>query len=198
MRIRRAVIIAVVLFLALLTVVSFLLLITSSSSDAATLATLFAGALAADVVVWQGYLIKRQLAFSTYLDLDKEWNSQEMIEARQRVHTPDSDEWDYSRLETILEFLEKLSLMFRVSGDMRLLYRTTLGWYASRYFLFARHHGQIDHLRELWSERVYGDIEDFYDLYLSWEVGRSKGKRANWEKKCLATEMSFWNQEQKD
>jgi len=49
------------------------------------------------VVVWQGYVIKRQLAFSTYLDLDKEWNSKAMVAARQTVHAPDTDEWDHSR-----------------------------------------------------------------------------------------------------
>jgi hypothetical protein len=50
--------------------------------DAASVfATLFVGFLAADVVIWQGYLIKRQLAFSTFLDVDSEWNEKEMIEA---------------------------------------------------------------------------------------------------------------------
>ncbi len=59
---------------------------------ATTYATLLVGFIAADVVVWQGTLIKRQLAFSTYLELDKEWNSKEMIEARQAVHAPGSEE----------------------------------------------------------------------------------------------------------
>ncbi len=47
---------------------------------------LLVGLFAAALVVWQVRLIKRQVAFSTYLDLDKEWNSKEMIEARQQVH----------------------------------------------------------------------------------------------------------------
>jgi hypothetical protein len=83
---------------------------------ATTYATLFVGLVAADVVVWQGYLIKRQLTFSTYLDLDKEWNSDEMIKLRQAVHAPASEEWDHSRLEGILEFFEKLASMFKLSG----------------------------------------------------------------------------------
>jgi hypothetical protein len=45
----------------------------------------------------KGYLIKKQLAFSTYVELDKEWNSQEMIEARKTVHAPGSEEWNLSR-----------------------------------------------------------------------------------------------------
>jgi len=161
-------------------------------------ATLFVGVLAADVVVWQGYLIKRQLAFSTYLDLDKEWNSPEMIEARQSVHAPGTEEWDYSRLETILEFFEKLALMFKISGDMPFVYRSTLGWYAAHYFLFAREHGQIKELRDLWQDPVYEDIESFYNFYLGREAGHSKRSRRAWEKKRLATEVEFWEQEGKD
>ncbi len=105
---------------------------------ATTYATLFVGLIAADVVVWQGYLIKRQLAFPTYPDLDKEWNSKELIEARQAVRAPGNDEWNHSRLEGILEFFEKLASMFKLSGDMPFIYQSTLGWYAAQYFLFAR------------------------------------------------------------
>jgi hypothetical protein len=62
--------------------------------DAATAyAALLVGLVAAAAVVWQGYLIKQQIAFSTYLDLDKEWNSTEMIKARKIVHAPGSSEW---------------------------------------------------------------------------------------------------------
>ena len=102
-------------------------------------ATLLVGLIAAGVVVWQGRLIKRQIAFSTYLDLDKEWNSEEMITARQQVHPLMAKEfWDASRLEGILEFFEKLTAMFKLSRDMRFIYESTLGWYAAHYFLFAR------------------------------------------------------------
>jgi hypothetical protein len=38
---------------------------------ATTYAALLVGLVAAGVVVWQGYLIKQQIAFSTYLDLDR-------------------------------------------------------------------------------------------------------------------------------
>ena len=167
--------------------------------DAATVfATLIAGLVAADVVVWQGYLIKRQLAFSTYLDLDKEWNSEEMIALRQKVHAPGAEEWDHSRLEGILEFFEKLALMFRISGNLAFIYQSTLGWYASRFFLYAREHGQIQFLRDLWEDDVYTDLEYFYDFYLRNEVGNSKVNQRAWELKYLAKEEKFWAQERED
>ena len=79
------------------------------SWDEATMWTaLLVGLVAAVVVIWQGYLIKQQIAFSTYLDLDKEWNSAEMIEARQRTHELGSKNWDHSRLEVILNSLRSL------------------------------------------------------------------------------------------
>jgi hypothetical protein len=161
-------------------------------------ATLFVGFIAASVVVWQGSLIKQQVAFSTYLDLDKEWNSDEMVELRQTVHAPDSKEWNRSRLEGILEFFEKLAVMYQLSGEMSFIYRSTLGWYGVRYFLFAREHGQIEDIRKVWKEHVYGDIEAFYDFYLTREVGRSKKARKAWEATLLTTESHFWKQERKE
>lgn len=167
--------------------------------DAATMwAALLVGLVAAVAVVWQGYLIKQQIAFSTYLDLDKEWNSTEMIEARQTVHEPGSDDWDHSRLEGILEFFEKLASMYKLSGDMPFIYQSTLGWYAARYFLFAREHGQIRYLCELWKDELYKDLEDLYTFYVRNEKGRNKKAQKGWEAECLTTEEKFWEQERKD
>jgi hypothetical protein len=185
----------------LFTLIPLVLLVRSAfcnTWDSATDATLFVGMLAADVIVWQGYLIKQQLAFSTYLDLDKEWNSREMIEARKAVHAPGSEHWNHSKLETILEFFEKLAKLFKISGDRSLIYESTLGWYAAQYFLLAREHGQIEYLRELWQDQLYEDIEDFYNFDLTKAAGRGEKVRKAWEAKRLATEVKFWEQERKD
>ncbi len=64
---------------------------------------------------------------------------------------------------------------------MRFIYESTLGWYAAQYFLFVRHHGQIEHPRELWKEDVYRDIEDFYNFYLLNEAGNDKQAQIAWE-----------------
>ena len=165
---------------------------------ATTYAALLVGLVAAVVVVWQGYLIKQQIAFSTYLDLDKEWNSSELIEARQTVHEPGTDEWDHSRLEGILEFFEKLASMYKLSGDMPFIYQSTLGWYAAHYFLFAREHDQIRYLCDLWKDHIYQDLEHLYTFYLINEAGRDKKAQKNWEAERLTTEDKFWEQERKD
>jgi hypothetical protein len=74
------------------------------------------------------------------------------------------EEWDHSRLEGILEFFEKLASLFKLSADMPFICESTLGWYAVRYFLFARAHCQIEYLRNLWQDDLYQDLEDFLRL----------------------------------
>jgi hypothetical protein len=196
----KQVVIPTLSMVTLASLVALIVAVTRCRFDvAAMFATLLVGLIAADVIVWQGYLIKQQIAFSTYLDLDKEWNSKEMIEARQSVHEPDTDKWDHSRLEAILEFFEKLASMYRLSGDMAFIYESTLGWYAARYFLFAREHGQIRYLRDLWKDQLlYVDQQDLYSFYLISEVGRDEQDQRTWEAERLSTETSFWEQERKD
>ena len=122
-----------------------------------------------------------------------------VIEARQSVHAPGSDEWDHSRLETMLEFFEKLASLFKLSGDMPFIYRSTLGWYAARYFLYAYEHNQVQYLRKLWKEdNIYRDIEDFFNFYVEKEVGGNRKARQNWKERRLASEEQFWEQERRD
>ncbi len=105
---------------------------------------------------------------------------------------------EWSRLEGILEFFEKLAAMFKMSGDMRFIYESTLGWYAAHYFLFARSHGQIDALRRRWEEHLYEDLENFYRFYLTREAGHSRKAQKKWESKRLGTEDKFWERERED
>ena len=114
------------------------------------------------------------------------------------MHAPDSDEWDHSRLETILEFFEKLASLFKLAGDMPFIYQSTLGWYAVRYFLFTREHGQIEYLQNLWKDDLYQDLKDLYAFYLRAEVGRSQKAQRAWEDQILTTEKRFWEQERTD
>jgi hypothetical protein len=81
---------------------------------------------------------------------------------------------------------------------MPFIYQSTLGWYAAQYLLFAREHGQIKHLRDLWQDHLYQDLEDLYSFYVRSEVGRSQKAQRAWEVKRLATEARFLEQERKD
>jgi len=116
-----------------LTAIAFIALVVSTLIcrwDVA--ASLMIGLIAAGVIWWQGSLIKRQIAFSTYIEFDKEWNSPDMIKVRKKVRDP-QDRWDDSSLEGALEFFEKLA-SFRLKDvlDAGLIFDSTLGWYAAR------------------------------------------------------------------
>jgi hypothetical protein len=82
-------------------------------------------------------------------------------QGRQAVHAPGSTEWNHSRLGGILEFLEKLASMFKLSGEMPFIYQCAFGWYAAHYFLFAHKHGQIKYVRNLWQDRSIKTLRTF-------------------------------------
>jgi hypothetical protein len=119
-----------------------------------------------------------------------------MIEARKSVRTPNTDHgWDQSRLERISEFFEKLASLFNTSHDIQFMYESTLGWYAVRYFLFTRRHGQSSKIRQVWQDTsLYGELEAFYKIYVHREVGRSRTAQQAWEVQMLTTEARFWEQ----
>ena len=152
------------------------------------------GLVAAGIIWWQAKLLKRQIALSTFLELDKEWNSEAMIETRKNVRREDGS-WNISRLEGALEFFEKLSML----ESTKALYKedvfdSTLIWYLARYFLFAR--DEIARLRsEKWKDNVYTDIEDLYDRFLDREAPSARG---DWERNCKETEADFWDGERQD
>src|SRR5580704_16784109 len=112
------------------------------------------GLIAAGVIWWQAKLLKRQIALSTFLELDKEWNSDAMIETRKEVRRADGT-WNLSRLEGVLEFFEKLSMLERTKAlNEEDVFDSTLIWHLARYYLFSR--AQIVRMRtEKWRDAVY-------------------------------------------
>lgn len=163
-----------------------------------TAATLFLGLVGAGVVWWQGTLIKRQIQFQSFIELDKEWNSPEMVKTRENTFDKARNQYELYKVETILEFLEKLA-SFRHLGvlDMRLLEYSNIGWYAVRYFFFNREN--IETLRKKWKdEHLYEDLRDFYEDFLTLEVGRSKEKRLAYEKDLESTRDEFIKNESRN
>ena len=121
-----------------------------------------------------------------------------MIKARKTVHEPRTETWNDSRLEGILEFFEKLASMFALSGRHAIHLRKHARRYAAHYFLFAREHEQIKHLRALWDDELYEDLEELYHHYATNEALMTPQIPARWESERLAKEDKFWEQERKD
>jgi hypothetical protein len=155
------------------------------------------GLIAAGVIWWQARLLKRQIALSTFLELDKQWDSEAMIEARQNVRSADGS-WNISRLEGALEFFEKLAMLERTKAlNEEDVFESTLIWYLARYFLFSR--AQIDQMRtEKWKDDVYNEVQDLYERFLAKEAKRRQTSPDGWERTCRETESDFWEGERED
>lgn len=145
-------------------------------------ATLFAGIVAAAVVWWQGRLIKQQMELQAALDLNKEWNSKEMLETRSAAWSAETVP-DEGVIEGVLEFFEKVS-SFEKRGviSMRLIW-DTFGWYMWRYYYYSE--AAIERLRSKWTPHrpdrtLYQDLEALFPRLLCYEIerrnkGRDKG-----------------------
>src|SRR5213080_2463556 len=64
-----------------------------------TAATLVVGLIATGVVWWQGTLIKKQIQFQSFIELDREWNSPEMLKTRETAFNKATKKYDFYKLE---------------------------------------------------------------------------------------------------
>ncbi len=156
-------------------------------------ATLLAGLLAAAAVAYQGELIKRQIEVSTFLSLENEWNGKEMIKMREAAFNREKNVFDVPKLEGILEFFEKVA-GFHAAGylDFDLIFDSTLGWYAVRYYFYAR--SVINELRsKVWKDtHLYEHLESLYQKWVPLE----HVDRAGFEGQLAGARGEFFEREQ--
>ncbi len=142
-------------------------------------ATFFAGLLAAATVWWQGHLIRQQMELQAIIDLDKEWNSSEMLENRGTAWN-NKNEANKESIEGALEFLEKVSTFEKdhfISAD---LIWETFGWYVWRYYHYSS--GVITELRSDWTPMasdltLYENLETLWEKLLTREIGNRNRRR---------------------
>lgn len=152
--------------------------------DKATLASLVgffgtlagtAGTLAAAWFIWkQAKLLRTQNQLQTLTQLYAAWDSARIRTLRSRWAEDElrssrlaEDDRDLDSLELILEFLEEFAGL-RVRGvlDDRLVWDTTIGWHAVRYFFYNDANGNIGRLRAKWLDRtLYQNLGVLWDTY---------------------------------
>lgn len=142
-------------------------------------ATLFAGGLAAGIVWWQGHLIKKQMELQAIIDLDKEWNSREMLEKRKAAWN-EQNQPDKYRVEGVLELLEKVSTFEKRGVVSTGLIWETFGWYLWRYSYYCAK--TIDELRTEWTPKfpdptLYEDLERLWKKMLKLEIDNRNKKK---------------------
>jgi hypothetical protein len=133
---------------------------------------LLAGLLPAAVVWWQGHLIKQQMQLQAIIELGREWNSWDMLENR-RMAWNSQNEPDIENIESILEFLEKVSTFEKQGVISAELIWDTFGWYVSRYYHYSK--DAITQLRKKWTPKgfdrtLYKDLEDLANRLLKQDI----------------------------
>ncbi|MGA7641633.1 MAG: hypothetical protein WBW56_05455 [Syntrophobacteraceae bacterium] len=110
-----------------------------------------------------------QTQFQTYLKLEDEWNSEEMLKYRKEAEKMMSDETQLPRLENILEFFEKFALFkTRNALDIDFILRSVLGFYEVRYYYYNKEN--IGILRNKFSEPLlYEELEKLYYDYVKFD-----------------------------
>ncbi len=139
------------------------------------------------VILWQGTLVVRQIQLQAILDLDKEWNSEEMLECRRsawkRSGTPNLE-----CIESVLEFLEKVSSLEERGIISKNLIWDTVGWYVWRYYIYCGR--TIVQLRKKWTETydptLYQDLQKLCRKLIAMEI-RERNKRGRTPKSSRLT-----------
>ncbi len=121
-----------------------------------------AAAAAAAINWWQARLSKKQIQLQAIIELDREWNSKDMLAKRRSVWKDDK------------------------SVDIDLVW-DTLGWYLLRYYFYST--TAIEFLRDTWTKTtdntLYGDLEELYGKLLNMEIKERNKKKKKTEQEEL-------------
>jgi hypothetical protein len=127
---------------------------------------------AAGAVFYQAKLLRKQIQLQGLLELDMEWNSEDMVEKRSCAWTEANDP-NLDEVEGVLEFLEKVSSLQQSRMlQAKLIWDLALGWYLIRYFHYCR--DVIEELRRkhtlMRDPTLYEDLETLYGKLLRLEA----------------------------
>lgn len=139
------------------------------------------GTVAAAWFIWsQANLLRTQNQLQALFQLNATWDSARMRSLRSRWAEDElrtrltDDDRDLNSLELILEFLEEFAgLKVRKVLDDDLVWDTTIGWHAARYFLYNKSNGNIGRLRTKWIDgTLYQNLDELWLAYVRVEVAQ--------------------------
>jgi len=156
------------------------------------------GLIGALIIYFQLVAIQEQYKIQTLIDYSKQWNTDQMRKNRKNamkilVHKNvygENVNLDY--LEQVLELLEDFStLVYKGVIDKKLVWDSSLGWYASRYYFFSYKNQSINAIRGKWciesekDDTYYENLQTLYKNYLDYEVKEVeiKGRKLNKKEK---------------
>ena len=110
------------------------------------------------IILLQARLLRQQNQVNALILLQQEWESPRLHSLRSRWGSAEND---LESLEPILEFLEEFAgFRKRKLLTDELVWDTTIGWHAARYYFYNRENGNIDKLRDDWKDRqIFQNLE---------------------------------------
>jgi hypothetical protein len=159
-----------------------------------TFLTMLGTGATAVIIYWQANLLRAQNQVDALVQLNLAWDSRETCRLRTAWA---SDPEDFGAVEAVLEFLEEFAaLAGRNVFDEDLIWDSTLGWYAARYYFYNHENGMIDRLRADWlDDKLYENLGKLWEHYENREdKGVSEGKSCFIEK-LRRTREKFLNDE---
>ena len=151
------------------------------------LVTYGVGFLAAIIVFFQIVSLQEQLQVQTLVEYSRQWSSSEMVDKRKsamnvlKFDDVTGIEVELEKLEQVLELLEDFSgLADDGVLDEDLVWESSLGWYASRYFFYSNRNKSIEAVRKKWGltdepdMTYYKKLETLYKRYLNNEAANRK------------------------
>jgi hypothetical protein len=162
------------------------------------------GAVATAVIIWwQARLLRQQNQLNALLSLQQEWESDRVRKRRSKWAESLNDQPDaLLALEPVLEFLEEFAgYWLRRVLDNELIWDSTIGWHAARYYFYSHADGSIDQLRAKWGgdQTLYQNLEKLWKSYVKVELKKRRGlNKAALEKEIRDSKPAFLEAEKYD
>ncbi len=154
------------------------------------IATVILALTTAVVIIWQGQQLKKQLELQVITELYKEWNGEELFDARCNlcqilnsggVITEFGGE-TLEKVENVLEFLERIASYYENEVLSRKLVWDTFGFYIMRYYFYTQNAIKEIHIKWSNDETLYRDLANLYKDLMDYECKERNKSRDELER----------------
>jgi hypothetical protein len=157
------------------------------------------GTVATAFIIWQqAHLLREQNQVNALILLQQEWESPRLHSLRSNWAWAPTKETE--ALEPILEFLEEFAgfRKRKVLND-QLIWDTTIGWHAARYYFYNMENGNIDKFRKDWQDnQIFQNLEkELWRSYVRNELSERPDKNEEHIKRELRDTMERFLEREK-
>lgn len=150
--------------------------------------------LTAGIIYWQARLLRVQNQVQALLQFNLAWDSREMYALRAKWAANPSN---LEIVEPVLEFLEEFAgLGARGIFKKALIWDSTIGWHAARYYFYNLENGVLPRLRAKWlDETLYQNLDRLWRHYQTVEQRERREDGKSLEEQLRQTKGKFLEDE---